>query len=408
MGMDGVGFGGPRTFPSLMPAGLGYSSGHDLLASGLAAAYAAFASSLHPGERPSTLEAYDVASKAKALEAQQTEDRFNTLFLVLLEGLLPLFDRGTSFDIDPPETVAELLIGSKVLDYCTELLRNDSPDETLKRKEIYKALIDLIRTCSAHDVTATRTVFHPRPIRADNLMVSSFVSGVLATQENGPPLFDSLINLNAQSVLVLQGAKCNKQEFRTDEGQSLLLACQEISDLHRCLQGKSGSSLPTLDKAQLPALLELPDDEIMQTHHYANSAKSLTATRPGRFKRLITELTMLKAGLPPGIFVRHAESRPDVQKVMIVGPVGTPYENGLFEFDIYCDETFPSDPPLVRFKTTGGGRVSMNPNLYPNGKVCLSLLGTFIGMLGSWTSSGKVNKSQENLGCRANLRFCKC
>lgn len=29
--------------------------------------------------------------------------------------------------------------------------------------------------------------------------------------------------------------------------------------------------------------------------------------------------------------------------------------------------------------TTGGGKVRFNPNLYNNGKVCLSLLGTWSG-----------------------------
>jgi hypothetical protein len=370
MGMDGVGFGGPR---SVAPGSnefldLAYGLGH------------------YPGGHHFALNAANTFSKAKALKAQQTEDRFNTLFLVLIEGLLPLFDRDTSFDIDPPETVAEVLIESKILSYCTELLRNDSLDETTKRGDIYKALIDLIRTCGAHYVTAARTVFNPRPIRGDNLMASSFASGISATQESGTSLFDSLSNLNTQSVLLLQGAKRNEQEFRTEESQSLLLACRHISDLYRVLQANSGSSPPTPDKskkAKVSALLELPVDEMMQTYYYATSAKSLTATPPGRFKRLITELTTLKTGLPPGIFVRYAESRPDVQKAMIIGPVGTPYENGLFEFDIFCDEKFPNGPPRVRFKTTGGGRVSFNPNLYPDGKVCLSLLGTWPGTLGS-------------------------
>ncbi len=35
------------------------------------------------------------------------------------------------------------------------------------------------------------------------------------------------------------------------------------------------------------------------------------------------------------------------------------------------------EPPIVFFRTTYGGTVSFNPNLYPNGKTCLSLLGTF-------------------------------
>jgi hypothetical protein len=40
---------------------------------------------------------------------------------------------------------------------------------------------------------------------------------------------------------------------------------------------------------------------------------------------------------------------------------------------------YPSIPPLVHFETTGGGTVKFNPNLYADGKVCLSLIGTFSG-----------------------------
>jgi ubiquitin-protein ligase len=38
--------------------------------------------------------------------------------------------------------------------------------------------------------------------------------------------------------------------------------------------------------------------------------------------------------------------------------------------------------PQLKFRTTGGGRVRFNPNLYKDGKVCLSLLGTWSGAKG--------------------------
>jgi hypothetical protein len=386
-GVSGVGFGGPRNAMSYMPGGVGYgldmdeddvSSDNELWGSAYKVGQTVRGHRFAPN-------ATNTASKTKALNAQQTEDQFNALFLGFIECLLPSFDRDTNFDLDPPETVAEILVKSKILSYCAELLRNDSLEETTNRRDIYNTLINFIRTCGAHHVTAARTVFDPRPIRGDktNLMVFSFSRRSSAAEEKGASLFDSLSNLNTQSALVLQGAKSNEKDFRTEEGQRLLLVCRNISDLYRYLQANSGSSQPTPDKTKVSALLELPEDEVMQNHHYATAAKSLTATQPGRFKRLITELTTLKTGLPPGIFVRYAESRPDVQKAVIIGPVGTPYENGLFEFDIFCNGNFPNGPPLVQFKTTGGGRVSFNPNLYPDGKVCLSLLGTWQGTLRS-------------------------
>ncbi|KAF2805248.1 ubiquitin-conjugating enzyme, partial [Mytilinidion resinicola] len=96
-------------------------------------------------------------------------------------------------------------------------------------------------------------------------------------------------------------------------------------------------------------------------------------------KSIITDITTLKTSLPPGIFVRHGCSRLDVLKFLIVGPRDTPYELGLFEFDMLLPENYPNTNPLVNFRTTGGGTASFNPNLYPDGKVCLSLLGTFAG-----------------------------
>jgi hypothetical protein len=48
-----------------------------------------------------------------------------------------------------------------------------------------------------------------------------------------------------------------------------------------------------------------------------------------------------------------------------------------FTFDLYLPPQYPDVPPKVQFLTTGGGHVRFNPNLYSDGKVCLSILGTW-------------------------------
>jgi len=96
-------------------------------------------------------------------------------------------------------------------------------------------------------------------------------------------------------------------------------------------------------------------------------------------KRLVSEISNLKTSLPAGIYLRHGKLRLNIIKFLIVGPEGTPYENDIFEFDVYCPPDYPNRPPHVNFRTTGGGTVCFNPNLYPNVKVCLSLLGTWAG-----------------------------
>ena len=67
----------------------------------------------------------------------------------------------------------------------------------------------------------------------------------------------------------------------------------------------------------------------------------------------------------------------DLLSALIKGPTRTPYEDGLFLFDIQLPNIYPAVPPLFSYLSQVSGR--LNPNLYDNGKVCVSLLGTWIG-----------------------------
>ncbi|XP_064113078.1 baculoviral IAP repeat-containing protein 6-like [Macrobrachium nipponense] len=66
-------------------------------------------------------------------------------------------------------------------------------------------------------------------------------------------------------------------------------------------------------------------------------------------------------------------------QVLITGPEDTPYANGCFEFDVYFPVDYPTSPLHINLQTTGEGRVRFNPNLYQDGKVCLSILNTWHG-----------------------------
>ncbi len=51
----------------------------------------------------------------------------------------------------------------------------------------------------------------------------------------------------------------------------------------------------------------------------------------------------------------------------------------------------------VNFRTTGGGIVRFNPNLYQCGKVCLSLLGTWEGAQGEqWNETSTLLQVRTN------------
>ena len=127
----------------------------------------------------------------------------------------------------------------------------------------------------------------------------------------------------------------------------------------------------------------------MDRHHYSNIFKDRpvsSSENSKKVKRLTHEIKILQNYLPleftNAIFVKYDEQRMDVMKALIMGAEGTPYANGAFLFDIYFDENYPQCPPKVTLMTTGGGKIRFNPNLYNNGYVCLSLLGTWSGDAG--------------------------
>ncbi|CAK7566958.1 MAG: hypothetical protein SEPTF4163_004915 [Sporothrix epigloea] len=75
-------------------------------------------------------------------------------------------------------------------------------------------------------------------------------------------------------------------------------------------------------------------------------------------------------------------------KAMIVGPPDTPYEFGFFEFAFDFGKDYPRKSPHVTSTTTNSGTCRFNPNIYANGRVCLSILGTWRGTRGEeWSSA---------------------
>jgi ubiquitin-protein ligase len=341
-------------------------------------------------KRPAPSKKDDKISKAQS--AQKAEDVFSRMILGFLTNLLPSLERETCFDFDPPTATSEMLQHSKILQFCAELLRNDSLADVTKRKELYRTLFTFLTMVGSHSSTSA-ALFGPRFVRPESIdiLTISFQGAVPDSKEWVSTLVECLQNLSTQSSMVLQSTRTNMRDFKDKDGQDMLWVCHQIRDLAKFFQMNTVSGadmVPDTDSANGKATAKVPDGLALgeveeslfkQTYYYWNQAHALSFSQPGRFKRLITEITTLQTGLPPGIFVRYCENRPDILKCVIVGPTDTPYENGLFEFDIFCGAMFPNTPPQVHFKGTAGGLVSINPNLYADGKVCLSLLGTWSG-----------------------------
>jgi baculoviral IAP repeat-containing protein 6 len=126
---------------------------------------------------------------------------------------------------------------------------------------------------------------------------------------------------------------------------------------------------------------------VAAAHRFApDASREPTAPGAARARRVARELASLESDLPintsSSVFVVADEANSTLWKALITGPADTPYACGAFAFDLYFPPDYPRAPPKAAIRTTGGGAVRFNPNLYNEGKVCLSLLGTWQGERG--------------------------
>jgi len=99
------------------------------------------------------------------------------------------------------------------------------------------------------------------------------------------------------------------------------------------------------------------------------------------------------------IYFRLAEDNIGDSQFIIAGASDTPYHNGLFLYSMVLPYDYPLTAPSIRLLSTGYGKIRMNPNLYADGKVCLSLLGTWDGP--GWTTASNI--SQVLLAIQAQI-----
>ena len=118
-------------------------------------------------------------------------------------------------------------------------------------------------------------------------------------------------------------------------------------------------------------------ENISEQHHYLSSDAVETDSK--YLKAVKKEILILQHSLPQGIFVKAFENRSDLFSAMIQGPENTPYEGGLFFFDIQLPSDYPQSPPKFFYHTYNDPKeiCRINPNLYSQGCVCLSILETF-------------------------------
>lgn len=88
-----------------------------------------------------------------------------------------------------------------------------------------------------------------------------------------------------------------------------------------------------------------------------------------------------------GIYYAHDDSNMLKGYAVIFGPDDTIYRYGAYIFEFNFPTNYPYSPPKLKYLTNDGA-TRFHPNLYRNGKVCISILNTWRGE--QWTSCQSI------------------
>ena len=85
--------------------------------------------------------------------------------------------------------------------------------------------------------------------------------------------------------------------------------------------------------------------------------------------RIQREIKELSTNPPPGISAKPSPDNNRYFEARILGPIQTPYEDGIFKLEIFLPEKYPLVPPRVRYLTK-----VYHPNIDKVGRICLDVL----------------------------------
>ena len=107
-------------------------------------------------------------------------------------------------------------------------------------------------------------------------------------------------------------------------------------------------------------------------------------------KRVLADIAELQQPIyvNQGIFYEADDDNALLGYGCIFGPPGTPYEDCPMIYRFQIPPAFPFENPKVTF-VTGDGKTRFHPNMYVEGKCCLSILGTWDGP--RWASTMRLS-----------------
>jgi ubiquitin-protein ligase len=117
---------------------------------------------------------------------------------------------------------------------------------------------------------------------------------------------------------------------------------------------------------------------------------SISMAAPQASRRVLKDIQRAQEELMKQQGIWYWMHETDMTKgfALLKGPEDTPYDGCLLLFSVQFPYDYPFSPPKVLFLTSDG-KTRFHPNLYVEGKVCLSILGTFSGP--SWSGTQSLN-----------------
>jgi ubiquitin-protein ligase len=213
---------------------------------------------------------------------------------------------------------------------------------------------------------------------------------------NGKKLFETLSLMNADCVVYVKKIKAgDSNEHSTitnfinyfDKLEKLISNMKLSTEIEQNLKQFTQQKDLVAQRYETELKDELFKECLMTDNMFSPmvpSGDTLSSAPPkNTISRITKELITIQRSLPlhfeSSVFYRVCPTNIKMHEFLVMGPENTPYDSGCFHFRLYCPSSYPQVGPKAKTCTTGNGNVKFNPNLYSNGNICLSLLGTYDG-----------------------------
>lgn len=131
-------------------------------------------------------------------------------------------------------------------------------------------------------------------------------------------------------------------------------------------------------------------EQQQQRQRNTSTMDLISVAAPQATRRVLKDIQNAKQAIMGQQGIWYSMNESDLTKgfALLKGPEDTPYDGCLLLFSVQFPSDYPFSPPKVLFLSSDG-RTRFHPNLYVEGKVCLSILGTYSGP--SWSGTQSLN-----------------